>query len=334
MGNWESRRYARDRRLLLTVYFACYFAVFLFLAIDHRLLAQVRPVVFNFNRDLTELALIATGLPRWMIAHPWSFWLADAGLFLLPAFLLSYAIGKGRMPPGLVVAFLLFLSLYLLLADIFWQVHQEPFIGYVLLPLAFLIGRADRFYRILQACRYYFLYVFVSAAIWKIARGAVFNSDEMSRILLVHHGDLLSGDCTGTACRAYTWLIGHPFAAQLLYLGGVGLEACFLAGFFTRRFDRWLLGLAVLFVVADLLLMRIPYWTILLGGITLWIDPRPRQPVMVVYETTHHENLPALLDLCETRFPRVVVFLKELSYQNISGTGSLASRWPRTAFIV
>src|SRR5258708_27528193 len=30
---------------------------------------------------------------------------------------------------------------------------------------------------------FYFIYVFVSAAVWKIARGAVWNTDEMSRIL-------------------------------------------------------------------------------------------------------------------------------------------------------
>jgi hypothetical protein len=334
MGKGQSRQYTRDRQLLLAVYFLFYFAVFLFFAGDHRLLSQVRPVVFNFNRDLTELALIGTGLPRFMIAHPLCFTVADTLAFLLPAALLGYALREGRFSLWLGGLFTLFLALYLLLADLFWQVHHEPFILYLLLSFAFLTNREDRFYRILQGCRYYFLYLFVSAAVWKIARGAVFHGEEMSRILLVQHSDLLSGDCTGWSCRFYAWLIDHPFPAQLLYLGGVALEAAFLIGFFTRRYDRLLLSLAVLFVVADLLLMRIPYWTILLGGITLRPASRPRQRVMVIYETTHHENLPGLLDLCETRFSRVVVFLKDISYNHISGGGSPASRWPRTEFIV
>jgi hypothetical protein len=79
--------------------------------------------------------------------------------------------------------------------------------------------------------------------------------------------------------------------------------------------------------------MRIPYWTLLLGLVTLWIDTRARQPVILVYETTHHENLPALLDCCENRFPRVIVFLKELSWQNLPGPDNPSERWPKTEFI-
>lgn len=294
-----------------------------------RLLSQVRPVLWNFNRDLTELAVIASGLPRWMIAHPGSFLLFDVLLFALPlAWLMS---GLRRW---LGVAFVCFLALYLLLADIFWQMHHEPFILYVLLPMALITRRSDRFDTIFRFCRYYFLYIFVSAAVWKIARGAVFNGDEMSRILLIHHSELLSGDCSGWLCRAYAWLIDRPFMAQLFYISGVLVEAAFVVGVFTRRYDRLLLGLAVLFVVADLLVMRIPYWTLLLGCVTLWLDTRPRQRAIVVYETTHHENLPALLDCCEMRFPRVVVFLREGSFANLSGGQSPAARWPATEFVV
>jgi hypothetical protein len=69
--------YTRDKHVLLTVYFLFYFLVFLFFAFDYRLLAQVNPVVFWYNRDLAELTLIGIGLPRWMIAHPASFALMD-----------------------------------------------------------------------------------------------------------------------------------------------------------------------------------------------------------------------------------------------------------------
>lgn len=325
-------RYARDRQFLTIVYFGFFFAVFGYQWVDGRWLYQVRPEFMSYNRDLSELGVILVGLPRWMIAHPWSFGLADAMLFLLPV----GGLAAGRRPllrRLLGVGFVLYLGLYLVLADIFWQIHHEPLILYLLLPLTLITTRAKRFYGLLEACRYYFLYIFVSAALWKIARGAVFNGQEMSRILIVHHDDLLAAG-NGLASRVYTWLIGHPAMAQLLYLGGVALEACFAIGFFTRRYDRLLLGLALLFVVADQLVMRIPYWSLLLGGVTLWLDGRPRERTIVVYETTHHENLPALLDLCALRFTRVVVFLKEVSFANITGSGSPDSRWPNTEFVV
>jgi glycosyltransferase involved in cell wall biosynthesis len=327
-------QYTRDKKLLLTVYFCFYFAVFLFLGIGHRTLLQVHPVFFHYNRDLAELMLIGSGLPRFMIAHPVCFAFADTLGFMLPIPLLGYAFRKDRFSPLLGWIFCAYVTLYLLLADIFWQIHHGPFILYVLLSFAFLTNREDRFYFILRGCRYYFLYIFVSAAIWKTVRGAAFEGQEMSNILLHQHIDLLSGDCQTGLCRFYAWLIGHPGISQGLYIGAVFMESVFVVGFFTRRFDRLLLGLAILFVAADLLVMRIPYWTLLLGGITLWMDNGRRRRGIVIYETTHHENLPALLDLSEARFSRVVVFLRESSYRNVCGKGEPAERWPATEFIV
>ncbi len=327
-------QYSRDKKLLLTVYFCFYFAVFLFLGIGHRTLLQVHPVLFYYNRDLAELMLIGSGLPRFMIAHPASFAFADTLAFLLPIPLLGYAFTKDRFSPFLGWVFFVYLTLYLLLADLFWEIHHGPFILYILIALAFVTNREDRFYFILRGCRYYFLYIFVSAALWKTVRGAVFDGHQMSHILLLQHIDLLTTDCQTALCRFYAWLIGHPPIAQGLYIGAIVMESVFTVGFFTRRFDRLLLGIAVLFVAADLLVMRIPYWTLLLGGITLWMDKGRRTRAMVIYETTHHENLPALLDLSEARFSRVVVFLKESSYTNISGKKAPAERWPATEFIV
>jgi hypothetical protein len=341
--------YTRDKKITLLVYFLFYYGIFISFYLDDRLLSQYQPIFFTYNRDLTELILIATGLPRWMMTHPWTFTAADTLAFLLPAALLAYALRKGRFSPVLGIAFGLFLGGYLLLADLFWQVHHEPFVLYLLLALAWMTNREERFYQVLKGCRYYFLYIFTSAALWKIARGAVFNGQEMSRILLFHHTDLLSGPCDSFACRAYRYLVDHPGLSYWLYLAGAALEGCFVVGFFTRRWDRVLIGLAVVFVIADLLLMRIPYWTILPGTITLWLGsgrkpPRSSSPEsflhparekkIIIYETTHHENLPALLDLSEAHFSEVAVFLKELSYHNLSGYGSPERRWPRTDFFV
>jgi hypothetical protein len=352
--------YTRDRNLLVVIYFLFYYAVLLGFFLDDRLLSQYHPIFFNFNRDLTELALIATGIPRYMIAHPAWFTIADILAFLLPLPLIFREARQTGHPetrpanfspwPGLL--FVCYLAFYLLLADIFWQVHHEPFILLLVLALVWTTGRPDRFYLILKGCRYYFLYIFVSAAIWKLARGAVFNSEEMSRILLLHHTDLLTGDCTSLACRFYSWLIAHSTIAQSLYLAAFVLEAIFVMGFFTRRWDRLLIALTILFVLADLLVMRIPYWTILLGTIPLWMrdragdhgddplrlpnrpHPQPRKKKIALYETTHHENLPALLDLSQAHFGQVTVFLKELSYLNLTGDGSPEQRWPRIEFYI
>ena len=330
--------FQRDRTTLLTVYFLFYYAVLLFLFLDGRSFTQYQPISFQYNRDLSELALIATGLPRWMIAHPISFIIADVLAIGLPIPLIRREWRNTKFSPWPGIAFVAWLSLYLLLADIFWQIHHEPFIVYVLLALVWTTARTKRFYNLLKACRWYLLYIFTSAAIWKLARGAAFNSQEMSRILLIHHTDLLTGDCSSITCQVYSWLIAHPALSYLLYLGGLLIEAAFIIGFFTRRFDRWLIVLAVIFVIADWLVMRIPYWTLLLGTVTLLLPTENHAPAkekrIVLYETTHHENLPALLDLCEAQFSEVAVFLNAVSYYNLSGAGVPEQRWPKTDFFI
>ncbi|MBS1606870.1 MAG: hypothetical protein JST42_29715 [Bacteroidetes bacterium] len=329
--------YTRDKRTLLTVYFLFYYGVFLFFFIDHRLLFQYRPIFFNYNRDLSELALIVTGLPKWMIRHPASFKVADLLALISPLAVMVVIVRNAPFRLMAAVFFTVVSGGYFLLSDIFWQVHLEPFILYSLLSFLFWTGSERRFYSLLRACRLYFLYIFFSAAVWKIARGAVFSASEMSRILLLHHSDLLSGTCDSLQCRLFVCLIDHPALSWWIYALGVAVELSFFVGFLTRRWDRLLLGLAFLFVVADLLVMRIPYWTVLMGGVTLWIgSPRLRRsrPGIVVYETTHHENLPALLDLCETSFDIITVFLKPVSFDNLSGRESVVQRWPKTRFIV
>jgi len=329
--------YTRDKRTLPTVYFLFYYGVFLFFFIDHRLLGQYQPIFFNYNRDLTELALIVTGLPGSMIHHPWGFTVADLFALVAPLAVLGPLVRKGRFSPGCGIFFTIVISGWLLLADIFWQVHLEPFILYFLLSFVFWTNSSERFYSLLKVCRFYFLYIFFSAAVWKIARAAVFSPSEMSRILLMHHSDLLSGNCDSLQCRAIVYLIDHPALSWWLYALGVAVELSFVVGYFTRRWDRLLLGLAGLFVVADLLVMRIPYWTVLMGGVTLWIGSPPLRHSrrgIVIYETTHHENLSALLDLSEASFEIVTVFLKPVSFDNLSGGESLVQRWPNTRFIV
>lgn len=326
-----------DRNLLLNVYCLFYYFVLFFFFLDHRLLSQYQPIFLTYNRDLTELLLIGSGFPAYAIAHPWVLWVADTAAFGLPLLILVLFRLKGRfsLVPGIV--FSAFLAVYLLLLNLFWQADHEPFMLYFFLSLAFWTNRPERFYAVLRFCRYYFCYVFVSAAIWKIARGAVFHLPVMSDILLIHHSDLLSASCDSLWCRVCWYLIGHPVLSWWLYSGAILLELCFLAGFFTRRWDRWLILAAVIFFVADRWLMRIPYWTLMIGCVTLVIDStarRRRSRGIVVYETTHHENLPALLELCTAHFEKTTVFLPRLSYDNLLGGMEPRQRWPATQFVI
>jgi hypothetical protein len=54
---------------------------------------------------------------------------------------------------------------------------------------------------------------------------------------------------------------------------------------------------------------------------------------LVIFETTHHETLPALLDLSELYFENTVVFLPEATYALICSGQLPEAVWPKTVFI-
>lgn len=53
---------------------------------------------------------------------------------------------------------------------------------------------------------------------------------------------------------------------------------------------------------------------------------------LLIYETTHHETLPAMLDLAALYFEKVTVFLREITYQNICRTPA-GIKWKNTVFV-
>jgi hypothetical protein len=54
---------------------------------------------------------------------------------------------------------------------------------------------------------------------------------------------------------------------------------------------------------------------------------------LLIYETTHHETLPGILDLAEIYFEKVDVYLKESTYQNICGGVKPEDKWTSASFI-
>lgn len=263
--------YSIHKKLVLTVYFIFYYFTLFSFFFSHRLLSQYKAVFFTHNRDLTELALIATGIPAFMIAQPWTYIVADSLMFIVPVFLLIFYIKQKAFSRITGFLFLALLLAYFLLQDIFTQLHSQMFIGFFIIAFTFITTTPQQFYNALKLGRYFFLYSFVSAAIWKISRGTLLNTEQLSTILVFQHGDLLTGNCSNNLCRLYFYLINHPAISFMLYIGAIIIESCFIIGFFTRKWDNVLLSLAIIFFTFDHLIMRIPFWPVMALGVSLLI---------------------------------------------------------------
>ncbi len=249
-----------------------YYVVFAFGYANHFFLTQFQPVSISHNRDLVELALIATHLPHFLISHPSSFLILDSLVLIFPIGITIIYMKHNSFNKALGISFMLLLSLYFLLQSILKQVSLQPYVPYVILSAMFFANKKVHFQWVIKMARWSFVYALGTAGVWKVARGAVFVPDEFSNILIAQHSNYLTNNCNAFLCQVHFYLIEHTAFSQTLYVLATLLELAFLVSFFTKKYDKWLVVLVITFVFFDQLVMRIPYWTILVSAIPLWFS--------------------------------------------------------------
>src|SRR5207244_1109367 len=116
----------------------------------------------------------------------------------------------------------------------------EGHIAWLFFPILFIPADKKTFSLLFEGLRYFFLFFFASAGLWKLAQGGFFSLSEMTGILLYQHAQLLSNSPGYWQSELILYLIQHPKLSYLLYLSTTILELSFLIGFFTKKFDRLL----------------------------------------------------------------------------------------------
>ena len=120
-----------------------------------------------------------------------------------------------------------------------------------------------------EAMRYFGLFIYADAFLWKLVRLTFLQADQGILILkrnltpyLYYHKQTFFGDL-------YTWLLKHPYLVQVLFFSGFIAEGLFLVGFFTKRFDRYLFYLSFLMPLGFLFLSDALFFELLIFSCTL-----------------------------------------------------------------
>jgi hypothetical protein len=108
-----------------------------------------------------------------------------------------------------------------------------------------------------EAARYYFFFIFSSAALWKLSTGALWESGQMSSILMAQHVQGIYDYPATLATHFHSWLIVHGGVASGLLVAGFAIQLSFFGGFFTKKYDRIYLLLFVTFFALNYLLMHV-----------------------------------------------------------------------------
>jgi hypothetical protein len=132
--------------------------------------------------------------------------------------------------------------------------HHYAHVGYLIVPLPFLFRNNERFTLTWQLIRYWILFLFVCAGLYKFYYEGFFHTVNMSSLMRTYF------DEQSLRGQILIYISAHPAFAQIFYQLAAILETICIVGFFTRRWDIWLaLGL-LLFNLGNLFIMGIPFW--------------------------------------------------------------------------
>lgn len=248
------------REKIARLYCVVFFLLLIYRYFSHGFFFQVTPVFFYNKPDFTTWLVLTTKIHLLLIKSKEACVMADVIFAGLPfAYLFFY---KRQRNFSILLAWfmLLFNLFYFIIYCSFPTDSLEGKTAYFFFPFLFTALSLKNYWFIFQGIRYFFLFFFFSSGIWKITQGGLFHIDQMSSILLFQHKELLAADTTTWLVSLYKWLIDNPSASYFLYAFAALSELSFVTGFFTKRFDKILMGLYIIFLVMDWFIMRIGYW--------------------------------------------------------------------------
>ena len=224
------------------------------------LFSQIEPVYFINKIDITGNLLMLSGIQHKLIAsQDWRIFF-DLFYLVLPIILTYACLKCNRYQTIIAISTALFNIIYNYYYSMMSFVSIEVLIGWMIVPLIFAARWPERFYFTLHSVRILFILFFFSAALWKIRAGGIFNSEQMSGILISQHATYLIY-AHNTFSNFLIFLITHKNISYALYCIAFLFELIFIFGFFTLKFDKYLLLVFCLFIIFNYILMEINYFT-------------------------------------------------------------------------
>jgi hypothetical protein len=216
-----------------------------------------------------------TGMHRWLLNNQEACMFFDFLFYSAPFFFLIHYKYNPEKSSAAAITMLLINLCYIQCYTLYPSNSIEGHIAWLLFPVVFIPNNNSTFQLLFEGLRFFFLFFFVSSGIWKIVNGGVFNLSQMSGILLEQHKELLVNSIDYWQTKLFEWLIKNQVISYGLYLIATLMELSFIIGFFSRRYDKLLAVIFIMFLIGDYLIMRIPYFEVMPLLLTLYL-PRPR----------------------------------------------------------
>ena len=240
--------------------------------------AMAKPPFIFQEHEIIYKYFLASGIPQFITSGSLVPALFDVCWYALP---ILFLLTINRI---FAIAFTIITTVYFLTYNIATAHHYHSLIGVLVISIPFWTKKETRFHFLWEAARYYWLYIFSSAALWKILRGSAFYSDQLSNILKSQQLNLLLQHPDSFKAHIVQFFITHPPIAHMALLIVVAIQLSFIVGFFTKKYDSYLFFIAIFFCIANYYVMGIVSIELLILNFTLinWntVEQIPEMPAV------------------------------------------------------
>lgn len=217
------------------------------------------PVLMRPHLDLSYWAVLSTGFFEFLFRFPLAAWFFDLGLFTTA--LASLVYWNNKWFPRV---FLGLFFVYLVGYNAFSGHHTHSILGVLFIVVPFCFSRLGSFLLLWEGVRYYTLFIYFSAFLWKLFRGSVFHLQQGIAVVESNLASFLYYEPNHWLVPIYQKILLYPDSVSVFYLVAMLLEGAMLIGFFTKKWDWALFFLPILFHTGSYFLVDVAFFEILI----------------------------------------------------------------------
>ena len=231
----------KERKKIVRILFLLILIFETYLYYSNTLLHQLKkPLLKLLDLDVTYYVFHFLKIPATIINNSFLSFSFDLILFILIILIIIYPLKR-----FLIVSFFILFFTYLITRNSYGVFHEHLFNGVIFAVFPFIFRSNLTTKYLWEFTRYIHLFIYSSAFLWKIGRFSFFDSNQLSSIIELNLTSYMLENPKTYFTYFYKSILLHPYFLFLIGLIGLLLEALFLIGFFTKKYDSYLFFLGI-----------------------------------------------------------------------------------------
>lgn len=244
------------------------FAVILFdlvmAGFSNTLIHQLRSPVLKYSYlDPSYWIMNMLYIPELISSNSFLAWTCDIILF-------GSCIGALIFPQKkwIIALFIVFYFLYFIIFNSFGSHHTHFLVPVLIAPVPFLFSQ-KRFSYTWEALRYFTLFIYSAAFLWKFFRFSWLSNDQGILIVKKNLAPYLYFNPNTLLAGIYVWFLNNPLIIEIIFFTGFIFEGVFIIGFFTKKYDQYLFFISLILPFGFWFLADTVFYENLILSITL-----------------------------------------------------------------